>query len=202
MLQRPDRGSFATAWVFPGGKLDASDGDASTPEAELAAAIVAGVRETAEETGLVLNPATLIPTAVWTPPIGAPVRVRTWFFTAILSDADRARALTLSADEVVHAEWARPVDILERHARGELMLYPPTWVTLHSLTSAAGEQSTPSAVADYRTRVRKHDGGLLFLWQGDDEYDGPHDADGVDHERQAARHRLDTRVLPWVYERS
>ncbi|HEX5858760.1 MAG TPA: NUDIX domain-containing protein, partial [Microbacterium sp.] len=36
LIERPDRGSFAGAWVFPGGKLDPGDagpqGDVTAPE--------------------------------------------------------------------------------------------------------------------------------------------------------------------------
>src|SRR6187399_1716754 len=49
MIERPDRGSFAGAWVFPGGKLDPGDGD---PADEPATALRAGTRETWEETGV------------------------------------------------------------------------------------------------------------------------------------------------------
>ena len=51
MIERPDRGSFAGAWVFPGGKLDPADaGDEDETEEQVARR--AGVRETWEETGL------------------------------------------------------------------------------------------------------------------------------------------------------
>src|SRR6188472_4154977 len=49
MIERPDRGSFAGAWVFPGGKLEPAD----LAESEEESARRAGVRETVEETGLV-----------------------------------------------------------------------------------------------------------------------------------------------------
>src|SRR5688500_13210336 len=59
LLERPDRGSFAGAWVFPGGKLD--DADRLSPdEPEEHAARRAGVRETLEESGLVVDPEALV----------------------------------------------------------------------------------------------------------------------------------------------
>ena len=34
MIERPDRGSFAGAWVFPGGKLEPDDGDPAEEAAD------------------------------------------------------------------------------------------------------------------------------------------------------------------------
>jgi len=39
MIERPDRGSFAGAWVFPGGKLEPDDGD---PADEPATSVTSG----------------------------------------------------------------------------------------------------------------------------------------------------------------
>src|SRR4051812_34542798 len=72
LLERPhDRGSFAAAWVFPGGSVDEEDaGDLRR----------AAVRETLEETGLVVPPDALVPLARWHPPAEAPKRLVTSFF--------------------------------------------------------------------------------------------------------------------------
>src|SRR6478735_3825846 len=82
MIERPDRGSFAGAWVFPGGKLEPGDegpiGDATAPEE--ADATRAAVRETREETGLEVAASDLVTLSVWDPPPGIPLRIRTWFF--------------------------------------------------------------------------------------------------------------------------
>ena len=72
LLERPRHtGTFAGAWVFPGGRVDPEDYDAAgsvppdlqaeprNPEEDLPAARIAGVRETVEETGLVLAPESL-----------------------------------------------------------------------------------------------------------------------------------------------
>ncbi|MGH7292701.1 MAG: NUDIX hydrolase, partial [Myxococcota bacterium] len=126
MIERPDRGSFAGAWVFPGGKLEPADGDAAD---EMSAARRAGVRETWEETGLQLDADALVPLSCWDPPPGIALRIRTWFFLA--DDPDGAQ--TLAPEEVIAAEWVRPAAMLARHARAEVTLYPPTWVTLHDL---------------------------------------------------------------------
>jgi 8-oxo-dGTP pyrophosphatase MutT (NUDIX family) len=195
MIERPDRGSFAGAWVFPGGKLEEADSDGGD---ELAAARRAGVRETREETGLRLNAAALAPLSCWDPPPGLALRIRTWFFLAL----DPGGPLTLAPDEVVTAEWARPADLLDRHARGELTLYPPTWVTLHELAEQSDAQSILSlarmgGVRRYETVARGGAGGPMLLWQGDAEYD-----EGAGPAGAASRHRLVLDSLPWVYTRT
>ncbi|MET0812965.1 MAG: NUDIX domain-containing protein, partial [Microbacterium sp.] len=179
LIERPDRGSFAGAWVFPGGKLepvDAGDGE------EVDAARRAAVRETWEETGLVLDPDGLEVLSVWDPPPGIALRIRTWFFVGRAPAAE----LALSAHEAVDAEWVRPADLLARHARGGVTLYPPTWVTLHSLEA----DTTADALVD---RVRLADvesfetvarPGPTLLWRGDAEYDD--EADDA-----SRRHRID-----------
>ncbi|UUT35682.1 NUDIX domain-containing protein [Microbacterium elymi] len=193
MMQRPDHGSFAGAWVFPGGRIesvDLSDGADEIDDARRAAA-----RETAEEVGLLIDADDLVPFSAWTPPVGIPKRIRTWFYLGRAADA----ALTLSAAEVVSAEWARPEDVLARHARGELTLYPPTWVTLHGLTGAddataltASVQAT--GIRSFRTVVRRTEGAPAFVWEPDVAHDPAvaFDAPGV-------RHRLLTDELPWRY---
>ena len=195
MIERPDRGSFAGAWVFPGGKLEETDADGGD---ELAAARRAGVRETREETGLRLDAAELVPLSCWDPPPGLALRIRTWFFLAV----DPGGTVALAPDEVVTADWARPADLLDRHARGELTLYPPTWVTLHELAGRADAQSIlslarMSGVRRYETVARRGTPGPMLLWQGDADYDEVAGAEGA-----ASRHRLDLAALPWVYTRT
>lgn len=196
LIERPDRGSFAGAWVFPGGKLEDADRDAAD-EAEENVARRAGVRETREETGIALDPDALVTMSVWDPPPGLALRIRTWFFVA----SEPGGAIALSADEAVAAEWMRPVDALARHGRGELTLYPPTWVTLHALSARpdAGsilETARLAGVQRFETVARRGGDGPVLLWQGDAEYDPDAGAEA------SARHRLEIGALPWRYTRS
>lgn len=195
MIERPDRGSFAGAWVFPGGKLEQVDGDAAD---ELAAARRAGARETQEETGLILDADALVPLSCWDPPPGIALRIRTWFFLA----GDPGGPLTLAPDEVMDAQWVQPGEMLARHSRGGVTLYPPTWVTLHEL---AEQQDAAAMIASarmggirrYETVASRGAHGPMLLWHGDAEYD--HDAATGD---AASRHRLELASLPWVYTRT
>ena len=198
LVERPDRGSFAGAWVFPGGKVDDDDADPAHPNDEGAAARRAGVREVAEEVGLTLDPAALVPLSVWDPPPGIKLRIRTWFYIVTLP-ADAPLDLVLSPDEVVQAAWTRPGDVLERHARGEVTLYPPTWVTLHGLRDASSADALVDTVrmqgmSRFDTVARRLADGPAMLWAEDAEYAGASDG--------AARHRLEIGALPWRYTRS
>jgi 8-oxo-dGTP pyrophosphatase MutT (NUDIX family) len=200
LIERPDRGSFAGAWVFPGGKLDLADagelGDASAPEE--ADARRAAVRETREETGLRIHADDLVPLSCWDPPPGLPLRIRTWFFVVRAPTG----ALRLEPREAVAAEWMRPADALRRHAQGELTLYPPTWVTLFGLADATDVEGLLGATrvagrSTFETQVRRGPDGPVFFWRGDAEYDG-----SVDSTASGPRHRLEVGSLPWVYRRS
>ncbi len=194
MIERPDRGSFAGAWVFPGGKREPGD----EGETEEDAARAAGARETWEETGLVVATDALLTLSCWQPPLGARPRIRTWFFVAEAPVGE----LALAADEAVSAAWVRPADMLGRHARGQLTLYPPTWVTLHGLTAQPDAAAVLAAtrlggVERFESIARRTPAGTVMLWRGDAEYD-PEGEPGA----STARHRLQIGDLPWIYTRT
>lgn len=198
LLERPDRGSFAGAWVFPGGKIDPEDADALPADAsEEAVARVAAVRETREETGLELDGASLVTISWWDPPPGLPLRIRTWFFVARAPDGE----LVLQENEAVASMWARPEDVLRGHGRGEYTLYPPTWVTLYGV----GDQPTVDSVLAearlagvriFESQFRQQRSGAVFFWQEDAEYHGQMPSES------SARHRMEVGALPWIYTRT
>lgn len=205
LIERPARGSFAGAWVFPGGKLDEGDRSAAD-DTELAPARRAAVRETREETALEVQAGDLVPMSVWDPPPGVALRIRTWFFAV----AAPAGEISLSVDEAVAAQWMPPAEALARHGRGELALYPPTWVTLHELQDHPDVASLVATVrlggiARFETVARRAASGSLLLWQGDDEYAAEIESVGdpatatVD---SGSRHRLEIGALPWRYTRT
>jgi hypothetical protein len=95
--------------------------------------------------------------------------------------------------------------MMERHARGEVTLYPPTWVTLHELagqpdTAALFALARVSGIRRYETVARRGTDGPLLLWHGDSEYENAGSAG--DAGVAASRHRLDLAALPWVYTRT
>lgn len=207
LIERPDRGSFAGAWVFPGGKLE--PGDAADGASEEENARRAGVRETAEETGLRIDPRGLVTLSCWDPPPGLPLRIRTWFF---LGPAPQG-SLTLSPDEAVAARWLHPADVLAAHGRGELTLYPPTWVTLYGLADRTDvadmlDAARLGGLRRFETVARRGPQGPVLLWREDAEYDPetPDAAAALSDSRQdesvGTRHRLEVGALPWRYLRT
>ena len=173
LMRRPDRGSFAGAWVFPGGKVEPSDVHDGDDESENARR--AAIRETREEVGLTVGDLVVI--SEWQPPIEAPTRIRTWFFLAEATEAEPSP----SADEVVEIAWVRPAEALARHAAGEWTLYPPTWITLHQLsvfTDVAAALSSGGAAQLFQTRVLDSGSGRDFAW---------------------AQGRLEACALPWRF---
>ncbi len=205
LAERPrDRGSFAGAWVFPGGAVDETDAAGGPLDTEDAARRAA-VRETREEIGLELDRDELVPFSHWTPPEGSPKQLVTTFFAVRVPGGE----IRPAPEEVTAVEWLRPVDALDRHAAGSMTLWPPTWVTLHGLQNAA---SVEAALAELRSgEVRPYvakisEDRTTILWQEDEEYQ----AEAARSERDPAvpddapdaegnRHRLMMDRLPWVY---
>jgi 8-oxo-dGTP pyrophosphatase MutT (NUDIX family) len=216
MLRRQASMAFAAGMsVFPGGSVDARDADEDVawagPDAEqwgrvlaappaLARALVcAAVRETFEESGvllagpspdavvastdtpeweasrhglldrslslagllaqrrLVLRADLLRPWSRWITPVPEERRYDTRFFAAALPAPQQPRDVGGEAAEVA---WFRPADAIEAARQGEIMLWPPTAVTLAELArhpdvasalAAAREITpvTPGAVAEH-----------------------------------------------------
>lgn len=124
------------AWVFPGGRVDPSDGE----EAAIAVRRAA-VRETAEETGLLVDPDDLLFFAHWTTPPGQPRRFATSFFAAAAREAE----VVVDGSETTHFQWLSPGAALAALDAGEIRMLPPTFVTLRDL---AGYETVADALGD------------------------------------------------------
>ena len=153
MGRRPAKSRFAPdVFVFPGGKVDAADFDqpSASPlaadcirraaaEPRLAAALAtAAIRETAEETGLILpaDHGALSVAARAITPTNSPVRFHARFF---LADADRAVGEAAETPELSDLAW-RPLDEALK-----LPLYDITEAVLRML-----QQSAPPFLMTYR----------------------------------------------------
>jgi 8-oxo-dGTP pyrophosphatase MutT (NUDIX family) len=183
LIRRPDRGSFAGAWVFPGGVVE--QGDIAAGDDDALDAARAAARECEEEVGL--RPVDLRAFSCWVPPREAPKRVRTWFFLAEAPDGEVVPA----PDEVMEAVWISPAAALQRHAQGELMLYPPTWITLNDLTAHTSVEDALASATTLETYSTHLLGDGVFVWEGDAQ----HPLGGTGH------HRLETDAMPWRYTR-
>lgn len=171
MLHKTSQIAFGGMWVFPGGRIDPedfpADGDANT------AARNAAVRETEEEAGIKSRAEDFVWFAHWTPPASTPKRFATWFFAA---KAD-SHEVSIDGGEIQNHQWLSPQEALQRHAKGEIDLAPPTWITLYHLSLA---KDVDSALARFRsvppryyeTRIAKGaDGNRVAMWRGDAGYE-------------------------------
>lgn len=214
LLERPRHtGSFAGAWVFPGGRVDPGDyarasadanndggADGSGDEAhELAAARRAGVRETQEETGIVVPPESLVHLSCWIPPTEASKRLKTWFFLAPAPEQD----IQLNEGELMDYAWLTPAEALRRHQEAIMQLVTPTWVTLHlllqdSTVAGALERAASGEPETFQShRLPRSGASQVIVWAGDAEYE----RNGLAAQARG-RHRLTMNGLNWIYERS
>lgn len=196
LLERPrDRGSFAGAWVFPGGAVDPEDSAPGDSDEEQAARRAA-VRETREETALDVAEEELVAVSVWSPPASSPKRLRTWFYYAAAPEGEPV----LEPEEAIGFRWIRPGEALAAQAAGKLSLVPPTWVTLQGLAGAASVAEALRGARSGEVRrygTRRSASGTMLFWESDVAY-----ADEELVDSAGPRHRLDVSVLPWAYEES
>ena len=115
-------------WVFPGGAVDASEGDGD------AAHRVAAVRELEEEAGIVVDPGALVKFSRWITPAEVVVRFDTHFFLAPMPDGQDA---TIDGDEIVDEGWFTPEGALAADRNGEIDLVFPTIKHLEQLAGFA-----------------------------------------------------------------
>lgn len=195
MVQRNSKGAFASNWVFPGGKVDAEDFDA-TNDIE-AASRRAAAREAAEETDVLIESTALVPFSHWMPPPVVPRRFSTWFYaTEVPAGTDGH--VTIDGGEIVDHLWVTPSDALAKHAAGEVELVPPTWVTLRHLHGHPSTADLLNAIAAreprfYVTRRIAVDPPTV-AWHGDAGYDTG------DASVPGPRHRLVMDPRGWHFE--
>ena len=128
------------------------------------------------ERGLVLRADLLRPWAHWITPVQEARRFDTRFFVAALPEGQQARDVT---GESQYAAWMRPAEAMAARERGELMMVPPTLLTLRDLAAHA---TTAGVLAGASSRVIRPtmpklvpggDGTIEFLVPGEPGYDDP-----------------------------
>lgn len=199
LLLRRDRDlAFAGGrWVFPGGRVDATDRATAGPEAsEEEGARVAAVREAEEEAGLALDRETFVAFAHWTTPPGPTRRFATWFYLAPAPGGP----VEIDDLEIVAHRWMTAHDALRAKHDSEIDLTPPTFVTLTWLARFATVDEAVRAAAStpverFASNIVVNGDRVAALYAGDAGFEtGDVDAEGP-------RHRL-WLTDPWRYERT
>jgi 8-oxo-dGTP pyrophosphatase MutT (NUDIX family) len=120
-------------WVFPGGAVDAGEGDGDEAHR------IAGVRELREEAGIALDdPTALVKFSRWITPAEVQIRFDTHFFLAELPAGQEPR---VDGEECVDLGWFTPPAALEANAGGEIQLVFPTIKHLEQLRDFASVDS-------------------------------------------------------------
>ncbi|MFL5819597.1 MAG: NUDIX hydrolase [Solirubrobacteraceae bacterium] len=138
------------AWVFPGGAVDAREGEGDASHR------AAAVRELAEEAGVEIDGSdSLVKYSRWITPAQVRIRFDTHFFLATLPAGARARP---DGRETVDARWFSPRGALDAHAAGEILLVFPTIKHLEQLarfpsTQAVLEHTRAGEVVPVEPRV-------------------------------------------------
>jgi 8-oxo-dGTP pyrophosphatase MutT (NUDIX family) len=119
MMKRTGEARFMpNVWVFPGGSVDAADGEGERAYRACA------TRELAEEASIELDPDTeLVLFCRWVTPEVISTRFDAWFFLALAPPHARPRP---DGVETVDAAWFEPGRALGTAAAGEMALAFPT----------------------------------------------------------------------------
>lgn len=170
----------------------------ASPE-KFAAAQRAAVRETLEETGLVVSVDDLVCFSHWIPPPIAPKRFATWFFVVA---APEDQEVEVDGGEITDHAWLRPGDKIRMRNEGEEDdMLPPTYVTLTELAAKETAAELLEFVKArkpplYATKIATSGEDAISIWAGDAGYET------ADADLPGPRHRLVMSDRSWQYQRS
>jgi 8-oxo-dGTP pyrophosphatase MutT (NUDIX family) len=130
LVKRTPKARFmGGVWVFPGGAVDAHEGDGD------GAHRLAAVRELQEEASIELvSPDQLVKFSRWITPAAVSIRFDTHFFLATLPDGQEP---AVDGEECVELGWFTPREALDAHTAGEILLVFPTIKHLEQLEDFA-----------------------------------------------------------------
>lgn len=125
--RNPEARFMGGFWVFPGGAVDAHEGEGDEAHR------LAAVRELAEEAGVEgVSAAELVKFSQWITPRQVEIRFDTHFFVAHLPDG---ATVTVDESEIVDHRWYSPQAALEAHRADDLALVFPTIKHLEQLAA-------------------------------------------------------------------
>jgi 8-oxo-dGTP pyrophosphatase MutT (NUDIX family) len=169
LVRRTPHARFMSGvWVFPGGAVDAGEGDGD------AAHRLAAVRELQEEAGIVVDdPGALVKLSRWITPAEVVVRFDTHFFLARLPAGQEPR---IDGTEIVDHGWFTPAAALAAHERGEIELVFPTIKHLEELATFASADAVLAHVATQpvgpiQPRVLMQGGTARIVMPGEPGYE-------------------------------
>ena len=172
------------SWVFPGGRVDPEDEEATTNE--LAAARLAAAREAKEEAGLDIDSAQLVTLSHWTTPLGRNRRFATWFF-AVRAPVGR---IVIDNGEIRAFEWHTIEAAVVGCEAGQILLAGPTYVSLLRLRPYRSVAQALKAIAArpdevFLPRLLRRGRETFTVYEGDPAYEsGDIDAVGDRHRMQ------------------
>lgn len=197
LVRRNKRIAFhGGSWVFPGGKVDAVDYGVDDVD-ELTIARRAAVREVAEETSLTVYESRLKCFSHWTTPENQPKRFATWFF---LTQVAAGSTVEVDGSEIVEYQWLSIDDALRKRANNEIILPPPTFVSLLKLqrfteSNHSLDHLDSQDVERFFPRVVELENGRCSLYEEDAGYKT------LDLTAEGMKHRLFMLDSGWQYVR-
>lgn len=142
LVKRTEHARFMRgAWVFPGGGVDAHEGEGDAAHRR------AAVRELAEEAGVCLADAagaTLVKFSRWITPPQLLIRFDTHFF---LAAAPAGAEVVVDGSECVDFRWSAPQAALDAYRVGEIQLVYPTIRHLEQLARFSSADALLAATA-------------------------------------------------------
>jgi len=143
LVRRTPKARFmGGVWVFPGGAVDAQEGDGDQAHR------LAAIRELHEEASISLkDPAALVKFSRWITPAEVQIRFDTHFFLAVLPDGQEPR---IDGEECVDLGWFTPAGALDANRAGKIELVFPTIKHLEQLSEF-------SSVAALMAHARERD---------------------------------------------
>jgi 8-oxo-dGTP pyrophosphatase MutT (NUDIX family) len=142
LLKRGGEAKFMpNVWVFPGGSVDAEDGEGEQGHRACA------MRELAEEASIALQAGEeLVLFSRWVTPEIVSTRFDAWFYLALAPAHTPPRP---DGVETVEARWFKPAEALAEQEAGEIVLSFPT---INQLRWLLPFRTSDEALAEYRHR--------------------------------------------------
>jgi 8-oxo-dGTP pyrophosphatase MutT (NUDIX family) len=165
------------AWVFPGGAVDAHEGEGDEAHR------VCAVRELDEEAGIGgVDPISLVKYSRWITPAEVKIRFDTHFFLAPLPHDAEPR---IDGEEIVDHGWFTPQGALDAHRAGEILLVFPTIKHLEQFSAFPSAQALVAHAAAHEVvpvqpRIVLSGETARVLLPGDEGYDAARDGADTD----------------------